>query len=136
MDDHGVTMDNLVLTLQLTPADLFTDGAERYLLGLIMPDPTEFPIVNSLIQPEDFCINAHRLIFTAIKHLFERNENIDRVTVCNELLQLNELENAGGIQYVVSLDDARPETYNIEPAAKLIRDKAVLRRLVFKRLGI
>jgi len=105
--------------------------AERYVLGAILLDPSTFLNVGSSIQAADFSLQAHQLIFTRMTQLFERAEKIDRVTVANELMRFNELENVGGISYLVSLDDGLPQLYNLESYVKIIKDKAVLRHIIY-----
>ena len=115
------------------PANL---EAERYVLGAILLDPSAFLNVGSAIQPADFSLQSHQLIFTRMSQLFERGEKIDRVTLANELLRFNELENVGGISYLVSLDDGLPQLYNLESYIKIVKDKAVLRHIIFTSQGL
>jgi len=115
------------------PANL---EAERYVLGAILLDSSAFLNVGSQIQPPDFSLQAHQLIFTRMMQLFERGDKIDRVTVANELLRFNELENVGGISYLVSLDDGLPQLYNLESYIKIVKDKAVLRHIIFTSQGL
>lgn len=105
--------------------------AERYVLGAILLDSSSFLNVASAIQPTDFSLQAHQLIFTRMMQIFERGEKIDRVTVANELLRFNELESIGGLSYLVSLDDGLPQLYNLESYVKIIKDKAILRHIIF-----
>ena len=60
----------------------------------------------------------------------QSGENIDRVTVANELMKFNELEACDGLSYLVSLDDGMPHIANLESYVKIVRDKATLRRIV------
>lgn len=105
--------------------------AERYILGAILLDPSSFLNVGSALQPADFSLQSHQLILTRMQQLFERGEKIDRVTLANELLRFNELENVGGISYLVSLDDGLPQLYNLESYIKIVKDKAILRHIIF-----
>lgn len=115
------------------PANL---EAERYVLGAILLDSSTFLNVGAALQPADFSLQAHQLVFTRMGQLFERGEKIDRVTVANELLRFNELENVGGITYLVSLDDGLPQLYNLESYIKIVKDKAVLRHIIFTSQGL
>ncbi|MBI2686167.1 MAG: replicative DNA helicase [Acidobacteria bacterium] len=121
------TQNDLVMQKGL-PANV---EAERYVLGAILLDPSAFLNVGSAIQPADFSIQANQLIFTRMTQLFERGDKIDRVTLANELMRFNELENVGGISYLVSLDDGLPQLYNLESYIKIVKDKAVLRHIIF-----
>ena len=110
--------------------------AERYVLGAILLDSSAFLNVGSAIQPADFSLQSHQLIFTRMQQLFERGEKIDRVTIANELMRFGELENVGGISYLVSLDDGLPQLYNLESYIKIVKDKAVLRHIIFTSQGL
>ena len=63
--------------------------------------------------------------------LNERGESIDRITVANELMNCNELESCDGLSYLVSLDDGLPQILNIDSYIRIVKDKAVLRRIIF-----
>ena len=63
--------------------------------------------------------------------LHERGENIDRITVANELMKFNELEACDGLSYLVSLDDGLPQIPNLDSYIRIVKDKAVLRRIIF-----
>lgn len=115
------------------PANL---EAERYVLGAILLDSSAFLNVGSAIQPADFSLQSHQLIFTRMQQLFERGEKIDRVTIANELMRFGELDNVGGISYLVSLDDGLPQLYNLESYIKIVKDKAVLRHIIFTSQGL
>ncbi|HEU0122576.1 MAG TPA: replicative DNA helicase [Bryobacteraceae bacterium] len=115
------------------PANL---EAERYVLGAILLDSSSFLNVGNSLRPADFSLQAHQLIFTRMSELYERNEKIDRVTVANELMRFNELDGVGGISYLVSLDDGLPQLYNLESYVKIVKDKAVLRHIIFTSQGL
>lgn len=125
-------MNDLVMQKGL-PANI---EAERYVLGAILLDPSAFLNVGSAIQAADFSLQSHQLIFTRMLELFERGVKIDRVTIANELMRFGELENVGGISYLVSLDDGLPQLYNLESYIKIVKDKAVLRHIIFTSQGL
>ena len=60
--------------------------AERFVLGAILMDDSLYIQVAGTLQPEDFSLEKHRRIFLRMGELYARAENIDRVTVANELL--------------------------------------------------
>jgi replicative DNA helicase len=105
--------------------------AERFVLGSIMMDDSLFIQVAGLLGPEDFALEKHRRIFGRMADLHERNEKIDRITVANELLKHNQLESCDGLSYLVSLDDGLPRTSNVDGYVRIVRDKALLRRIIF-----
>ncbi len=118
--------NDLVLQKGL-PANL---EIERYLLGAILVDPSAFLNVASLIQPTDFSVQSHQLIFTRMIELSEANSHIDRVTLANELMRHGELETVGGLSYLVSLDDGMPKLYDLERYAMIVREHSLRRRLI------
>jgi replicative DNA helicase len=104
--------------------------AERLVLGSILLDDSSFIDVAGLLKLEDFCLEKHRRIYRRMLELHERGERIDRITLANELLRFNELESVDGLSYLVSLDDGLPRLPNLAGYVKIIRDKAILRRIV------
>ncbi|MGE5570599.1 MAG: replicative DNA helicase [Rhodospirillales bacterium] len=105
--------------------------AERLVLGSIMIDDSLFVQVAGVLQADDFALEKHKRIFSRMVELHERNEKIDRITVANELLKHNQLESCDGLSYLVSLDDGLPRTSNIDGYVRIVRDKALLRRIIF-----
>jgi replicative DNA helicase len=105
--------------------------AERYVLGSIMLNDSLYVQAAGELQPDDFSLEKHRRIFSRMGELHERGERIDRVTVANELLRFNELESCDGLTYLVSLDDGLPQILNIDAYIRIVKDKAVLRRMIF-----
>jgi len=105
--------------------------AERYVLGSIMLNDSLYVQAAGELQADDFSLEKHRRIFSRMGELHERGERIDRVTVANELLRFNELESCDGLTYLVSLDDGLPQILNIDAYIRIVKDKAVLRRMIF-----
>jgi replicative DNA helicase len=110
------------------PANL---DAERYVLGAILLDDTYFVQVAGVLEAGDFSIEKHQRIFARMTELHDRDERIDRVTVANELLRHNQLEACDGLAYLVSLDDGLPQILNIESYVRIVKDKAILRRMIY-----
>jgi replicative DNA helicase len=104
--------------------------AEQLVLGGILLEESAFIVVAGTLQPEDFSVEKHRRIFAAMDALHQSNEKIDRVTVANELMRRGHLESVGGLSYLVSLDDGLPQIYNLESYARIVKDKAMLRRII------
>ena len=104
--------------------------AEQSLLGGIMQDGSSLPSALEVLKGDEFYKESHRIIFTAIQDLFERNEPVDILTVTNLLTERKQLESIGGASYVAALVDAMPSVANVGAYAKIISEKAVLRRLI------
>jgi replicative DNA helicase len=105
--------------------------AERFVLGSILMDDTAYIQCAGVLEPDDFSLEKHRRIFVRMGNLHERGEKIDRVTLANELLRHGELESCDGIGYLVSLDDGLPQIYNLESYFRIVKDKSLLRRIIF-----
>ncbi len=105
--------------------------AERFVLGSILMDESLFVQVAGVLQADDFALEKHRRIFIRMGELHERGEKIDRITLANELIRHNQLEACDGLSYLISLDDGLPRISNIDAYVHIVRDKALLRRIVF-----
>src|SRR5437870_7854991 len=105
--------------------------AERFVLGSILLDDSFFVQAASSLQIDDFSLEKHRRIFRRMGDLNERGEHIDRITVANELMKFGELESCDGLSYLVSLDDGLPQIPNLDSYVRLVKDRAVLRRIIF-----
>jgi replicative DNA helicase len=83
-----------------------------------------------------FYREGHRRIFRAMLSISERGEVVDPLTLSDELSRRGELEASGGKDYVAFLIDAVPTAANVEYHAKIVREKALLRRLIEISTGI
>src|SRR3990172_8877503 len=104
--------------------------AERSILGAILLDNSAYNQAAALLTPEDFSLDSHRRLFLRIMELADRSQPADLVTLCEELMRHNELEAVGGAGYISSLTDGLPRLSTIEHYAKIVKDKALLRRLI------
>src|SRR5215475_15505689 len=105
--------------------------AERFVLGSILLDDALYVQAAGTLEPDDFSLQKHRLIFRRMGELQDRGERIDRVTVANELMKFNELEACDGLTYLVSLDDGLPHIPSLDSYIRIVKDKAVLRHIIF-----
>src|SRR5579885_2626889 len=105
--------------------------AERLVLGSILVDDSWYIQVAGALEAADFSLEKHRRIFARMGELHERGEKIDRVTLANELLRYNELEACDGLSYLVSLDGGLPQIVNLESYIRIVKDKSILRRIIF-----
>jgi replicative DNA helicase len=104
--------------------------AERSVLGAILLDNSAYNQAAELLKPEDFYLDSHRRLFLRITEMADHSLPIDLVTLSEELMRANELELIGGASYVSSLTDGLPRLSNIEHYARIVKDKALLRRLI------
>jgi replicative DNA helicase len=105
--------------------------AERFVLGSILLDDSMYVQAAGTLEPDDFSLDKHRRIFRRMGELQDRGEKVDRITVANELMKFNELEACDGLSYLVSLDDGLPQIPNLDAYIRIVKDKAVLRRIIF-----
>ena len=104
--------------------------AERSILGAILLDNTVCNQAIELLRREDFFLDSHRRIFDKMVSLTERLMPIDLITLSDELRRAGEFEQIGGATYIASLIDGVPRTDTIEPYAKLVKQKSMLRKLI------
>jgi replicative DNA helicase len=105
--------------------------AERFVLGSILLDESMYVQAAGTLESDDFSLEKHRRIFRRMGELQQRGEKIDRVTVANELMRFNELEACDGLSYLVSLDDGLPQLPNLDSYIRIVKDKSILRRIIF-----
>ena len=104
--------------------------AEVFFLGGVMQDPNVLSDVVSLLDPEDFFQERHKIIWEALQRLSQFNTPIDVVTLSNALETDNKLEAAGGREYLLKLIESVASGANARYHAEIIQKKAVMRRLI------
>jgi len=104
--------------------------AEQSVLGGILIENEAINRVMEILAPEDFYREAHRKIYHALIELSERDEPADLITTTNELRKKGELEMVGGASYLAYLIDSVPSAANIEYYARIVKEKAILRKLI------
>src|SRR3954469_5848457 len=105
--------------------------AERSVLGAILLHNDAFNLAAEVIDSEDFFRDAHRRIFDKMVALSERHGAIDLVTLKDELGRAGELDEVGGPAYIAALVDGVPRSMNVEHYARIIKEKATLRNLIY-----
>ncbi|MDY3024112.1 MAG: replicative DNA helicase [Streptococcus hyovaginalis] len=116
--------------LRVQPQDLV---AEQSVLGSIFISPDKLITVREFIEADDFYKYAHKVIFRAMIALSDRYDAIDATTVRNILDSQGDLQNIGGLSYIVELVNSVPTSANAEYYAKIVAEKAMLRNII-KRL--
>src|SRR5712672_2529148 len=105
--------------------------AERSVLGAILLHNDAFNLAAEVIDAGDFFRDAHRRIFDKMVKLSERGDAIDLVTLKEELGRAGEIDEVGGPAYIAALVDGVPRSTNVEHYARIIKEKATLRNLIF-----
>jgi replicative DNA helicase len=129
MDEHRSQPGRDPSLHNLPPQSL---EAEESLLSAILIDNSTLLDVVEILAPEDFYRSVHQKIFGAAVDLFNRSEPVDLVTLTNRLKELGHLEEVGGAAYLARLVDTAPLATHAQHYAKIIHDKASLRRLIEK----
>ena len=104
--------------------------AEKSILGAAMLSKDALFDVMEIVKPRDFYNEMHKEIFTVITELYRRSAPVDSLTVSEELKKRNSLEMVGGRAYIASLSASVPSTANASQYAKIVAEKAILRKLI------
>lgn len=120
-------MVNNELIEQVPPQN---NEAEQAVLGAVFISGDALVEAMEYVTADDFYRKAHRLIFETMVELNERGEGIDAVTLKSALDAQNQLEDIGGIGYLAELAEAVPTAANVVYYAKIVSEKAMLRRLI------
>ncbi len=108
----------------------FSLEAETAVLGGMLIDREAVTRAVEHLNETMFYREANRRLYRAMIRLYERGDVIDVITISEELKKTGELESAGGFDYLAALMDAVPTAANLEYHANIVREKALLRRLV------
>lgn len=104
--------------------------AEMSVLGAMLFEESALVKGIEVLRPAYFYDEKHKLIFSAIQSLFDKNKPADLITVSEALRATGNLEDAGGASYLTHLTTAVPTAAHIEHYAKIVKEKAVLRGLI------
>lgn len=104
--------------------------AERAVLGAILINNNAFYRIIGTIDTEDFFRDAHRTIFATMRRMAEHSQEIEALTLKEELAKHAQLDQVGGISYIASLMDVVPDVANVERYAHIVKEKSMLRRLI------
>ena len=104
--------------------------AEQSILGSMMLDNRVIDEITTELEPRDFYRSDHQLIFAEIVDLDAKGEAADVITVSEALTTVGELEKVGGLAYLGALAKNTPNSGNVKSYAKIVRERAILRRLI------
>ena len=133
MPDHDRSTSKDPAPYGLPPQNI---EAEEAIISAILIDNDALLDVIEVLGPQDFYRTAHQKIYAAITDLFDKAEPVDLVTLANKLKEMGQLEKIGGASYLARLVDTVPLAVNARHYAKIIHDKASLRRLIEKANAI
>lgn len=113
--------------LRVLPHDLV---AEESVLGAVFISPDSIITLADVLTPDDFYKPANKIVFKTMLSLLEKGEPIDATTTVSALTNQGDISNIGGINYVVELVNSTPTSKNVEHYAKLVKEKASLRKVI------
>jgi replicative DNA helicase len=125
--DDGAGIESAEQRLKVPPNSI---EAEQSLLGGLMLDNNAWDKVADLVVSTDFYRKDHRLIFSGISELAEASNPCDVVTLSEFLDNRDELEGAGGLEYLALLSNETPGAANVRAYAKILRERSTLRSLI------
>ncbi len=118
-------------------SDLFLDRvppqnneAEQSVLGAVFLSKEALITAMEILRPEDFYKTAHQRIFKTMLDLYEKGEPVDLVTVTAELQDHKLLDEVGGVTFLTEIASSVPTAANVEYYARIVEEKALLRRLI------
>lgn len=110
--------------------------AEESVLGGILLDNNAINVAEEIVRVEDFYRAAHAAIFSAMLKLDEKREPIDVITLSQKLRSMGQLEEVGGVEQIGRFATAVPSAANVAYYAKLVKEKALRRRVIHEASSI
>lgn len=108
----------------------FNQEAEQSLLGCLLVDQEIQLEILAKLKEEDFYIEAHKLIYDAMKNVAHQNSPIDIVTLSDMMEKRATLEKAGGMAYITTLAGAMPSSANYKYYFDIVKRDGMLRRII------
>jgi hypothetical protein len=112
---------------RILPHDLV---AEQSVLGAVFISPETMTSLADELTPEDFYKPANKIVFKTMLSLLKKGEPIDATTMVSALTNQGQIKEIGGLNYVVELVNSTPTSKNVEHYAKLVKEKATLRKVI------
>lgn len=112
---------------KIPPHDLV---AEQSVLGAVFIAPDTIISLADELAPDDFYKPANKIVFKTMLSLLEKGEPIDATTMVSALTNQGDISKIGGMNYVVELVNSTPTSKNVEHYAKLVKEKATLRKVI------
>jgi replicative DNA helicase len=104
--------------------------AERGVLGSILLDNEVLHEVIPLLQPPDFYRDAHQVVYTVVRELYDKGQPVDTLLLAEELQRREQYDRLGGDELIASIINSVPHAANALHYAVIVREKSVLRRLI------
>ncbi len=119
--------DSQLLNLRVPPHSI---DAEQSVLGGLLIDNGAFDKVGDVVTEGDFYRDDHRRIFRHISRLIEKSKPADVVTVDEAIRTSEDKDKTGGMTYLAALAGNTPSAHNVRRYAEIVRECAILRKLI------
>lgn len=126
-DDTIMTQQTVTNNLRIPPQNI---DSERALLGSIMLKPDALYDIVDIISSEVFYAEKHRIIYSTMMDLFQKNEPIDLLSLSSKLKEKKQIEKIGGNSYLTELVNFVPSASNVKHYADIVHKKYVLRNVI------
>ncbi|HLP43386.1 MAG TPA: replicative DNA helicase [Fibrobacteria bacterium] len=103
---------------------------EKHVIGGMLLDPEATGLALEALQPEDFYLEKHQVLFEALQGLFEKNVPADLITVAEALKKAQKYEMAGGDPYLLEISSEVVSSANVDQHCQIVKEKSLLRRLI------
>ena len=104
--------------------------AEEAVLGCMLLSKNAVSKSLQSLTKESFYTTANSIIFSNMIELYDKDETIDNVTVCEQLTKNKQLKNVGGSYYITGLSNNAPTAENVDFYAKIVKEKYILRTII------
>ncbi|MCY9870349.1 replicative DNA helicase [Vibrio barjaei] len=123
----NIAMSNKIIETINIPNSL---EAEQSVLGGLLQENVRWDDISEMVVADHFYMRPHRIIFQHMSRMLNQGEQIDAVTLSNELERHDVLEDVGGLAYIIDVQKNTPSAANIRAYAKILVEKAMLRSLI------
>ena len=104
--------------------------AEKSLLGAILISDGILPEILTIIRPDDFYDERHRIIFRAMSDLYDQHKPVDLLTLTSELKSAKKLKEIGGAPYLTELSNFVPAASHAKAYAEIVEKTSTRRKLI------
>ena len=113
--------------LKVPPHDI---QAEKSVLGAVLIDSSVLNLVAEFLKSDHFYLPEHKMVYSAMLVLFEKQEPIDLITIQNQLKHQGTLKKTGGKSYLSELIDTVPTSAYVEHYARIVKESFAKRKLI------
>jgi replicative DNA helicase len=103
---------------------------EKHVIGAMLLDSDAVGQAAEVITRDDFYLERHQVLFETLTSLFEKNQAVDLLTLAEALRKAGKLESSGGEAYLLEISAEVVSSANVADHARIVKEKALLRRLI------